>query len=213
MKNNRLNIYKIKIVVILPILFLSSCMKEELVAEDKKIIDTKDRGVIHMYYDGKEQKRVTLLPDYVAEFSTGKSKYRELDKGAQTVVDGNRVKIHKVGSAGIKSFLSRGSVPSTLQNNGDYSPVFSSNGNDSSLMTLPGSIIIEMDKDLSSQDAENWAKENKIKFQKKLPLTNGFFYVFDTQPGFSCLDKANELRTKSGVISSSPEWYQKAFPR
>lgn len=215
MINTNIKIY-IQIIHILGLAFcipFFSCMKEELVAEDKKIIEIKERGLIHTYYDGKELKKVTLLPDYIAEFSTGKSKVLDSDRGAKTVMEGNRLRILKLSNSSIKSSLSKGTLPASLQGSGDYSPVFSPNGYDSNLMTLPGTIIVEMDRDLSQSELETWAKAQKIRFQKKLPLSTGFFYIFETPPGFACLDKANELRSKSGVISSSPDWYQKAYPK
>jgi hypothetical protein len=208
------NIYSFKrrlyFLVFLP---LFACMKEELVAEDKKVSEPKERGLIHTYYDGKDLKKVTLLPDYIAEFSSGKSKIRDTDKSAQTVLEGGRMRILKISNGTLRSSLAKGAIPNSLQGGGDYSPVFSANGTDSSLMTLPGTIIVEMERDLSQSDLETWSRAQKIRFQKKLPLSTGFFYVFETGPGFICLDKANELRSKPGVISSSPDWYQKAFPR
>ena len=213
MKITNIKKYHIQFQLLFLFFFLSSCMKGELIAEDKKVIYIKERGMIHTYYDGKEMKKVTLLPEYIAEFSSGKSKFRDMDKSSQTVVEGNRVRIYKTNNSQIRSSLSRGTVPSSLQTSGDFSPVFSANGTDSSLMTLPGTIVIEMERDMSQSEIETWAASQKIKFQKKLPLTNGFFYVFETQPGFGCLDKANELRNKPGVISSSPDFYQKGFPK
>ena len=213
MKITNIKKYHIQFQLLFLFFFLSSCMKGELIAEDKKVIDIKERGMIHTYYDGKEMKKVTLLPEYIAEFSSGKSKFRDMDKSSQTVVEGNRVRIYKTNNSQIRSSLSRGTVPSSLQTSGDFSLVFSANGTDSSLMTLPGTIVIEMERDMSQSEIETWAASQKIKFQKKLPLTNGFFYVFETQPGFGCLDKANELRNKPGVISSSPDFYQKGFPK
>ena len=213
MKITNIKKYHIPFQLLFLFLFFSSCMKGELIAEDKKVIDIKERGMIHTYYDGKEMKKVILLPEYIAEFSAGKSKFRDMDKSSQTVVEGNRVRIHKINNSTIRSSLTRGTLPSNLQTSGDFSPVFSSNGTDSSLMTLPGTVVVEMERDMSQSEIETWAASQKIKFQKKLPLTIGFFYVFETQPGFGCLDKANELRTKSGVISASPDWYQKGFPK
>lgn len=205
-----------QIIPILSLVFCApffSCMKEELVAEDKKIIEIKERGLIHTYYDGKELKKVTLLPEYIAEFSSGKSKIMDSDRGAKTVMEGNRMRILKISNSSLRSSLSKGTLPTSLQGSGDYSPVFSPNGTDSNLMTLPGSIIVEMDRDMSQPELESWAKIQKIRFQKKLPISTGFFYIFETAPGFACLDKANELKSKSGVITSSPDWFQKAYPK
>lgn len=196
------------------LLILNSCMKQELVAEEKKVepVREKDRGLIHTYYDGNEAKKVILLPDYVAEISSAKSKYKDLDKTSLSVVEGNRLRIHKVGSAGIRSFLNRGSLPSSMQN-GNYSPVFSPSGSDSQMMTLPGSLVVELDRDYSQAEVESFARTHKMNYQRKIPIPGKNFYVFETEPGFPCLDKANELKSKPGVLSSSPEWFQKAFPR
>jgi len=188
-------------------------MKEELLAEDKKVSEPKDRGNFHTYYDGKEQRRVMILPEYIAEFSSGKSKFKDFDKSSQTVMEGTRVKIYKIGNSTLKNSLQKGLIPTSISANGDFSPVFSSTGSDTNLMTLPGSIIVELDRDLGNTEAESFGKENKIKFLKKLPLTNSNYYVFETSPGLPCLDKANELRNRPGVLSASPEWFQKGFTR
>jgi hypothetical protein len=173
MKITNIKKYHIQIHLLFLFFFFSSCMKGELIAEDKKVIDIKERGMIHTYYDGKEMKKVTLLPEYIAEFSSGKSKFRDMDKSSQTVVEGNRIRIHKINNSTIRSSLTRGTLPSNLQTSGDFSPVFSSNGTDSSLMTLPGTIVVEMERDMNQSEIETWAGSQKIKFQKKLPLTIG----------------------------------------
>ena len=201
-------------ILLIILLSLSSCMKQELVAEEKKPEPPreKERGLIHTYYDGNEAKKVVLLPDYVAEISSEKSRFKDLDRTSLSVVEGNRLRIHKVGSAGIRSFLSRGVLPTSLQN-GKYSPVFSQTGSDSQLMTLPGTLVVELDRDFSQSELESFARTHKMSFQKKIPISGKNFFVFETEPGFPCMDKANELRGKSGVLSATPEWFQKAFPK
>lgn len=191
------------------ILFSLACTKQELRAEDKTP-DLKERGSTIIWYDGNDEKKAYVLSNYIAEFSKGTSRLKSLDKSARLVIDSDRIKIHKLSETKLISSLQKGVVPKEAQLSGDYSPVFSENGSDSSLMVLPGNVIVRMDNSYSEKQVEEWAKRQNVKILKKLDISIGNFYLIETGSGFSCLDKAKELRASEGVLSTAPEWWGQA---
>ncbi|MBF0297084.1 MAG: hypothetical protein HQK51_00055 [Oligoflexia bacterium] len=92
------------------------------------------------------------------------------------------------------------------------SAVFAQSKKDmSSLMALPGGIIITFTQDYSSADVDKWSHDNGLGSGNKLPLKNQNMWVFVTAPGIFTLKKANELMESHDpkIISAQPNWWRR----
>lgn len=84
-------------------------------------------------------------------------------------------------------------------------PVFQSQSG--TLMTLPGGVLLALDKSWSGAETDAFFDRNGIlpgRVSELDYIANGFFV--DTQPGFPSLDLANALATQYGVRVSTPNW-------
>ena len=84
-------------------------------------------------------------------------------------------------------------------------PVFQSQSG--TLMTLPGGVLLALDKSWSGAETDAFFDRNGILPDRVSELdyiANGFFV--DTQSGFPSLDLANALATQDGVRVSTPNW-------
>ena len=86
-------------------------------------------------------------------------------------------------------------------------PVFRSQSG--ALMTLPGGVLLALDKDWGSAETDAFFERNGIepdRISEMAYIANGFFV--ETEPGFPSLDLANSLATLDGVRTSMPNWRQ-----
>ena len=86
-------------------------------------------------------------------------------------------------------------------------PVFRSQSG--ALMTLPGGVLLALDKDWGSAETDAFFERNGIepdRVSEMAYIANGFFV--ETEPGFPSLDLANSLATLDGVRTSMPNWRQ-----
>lgn len=84
-------------------------------------------------------------------------------------------------------------------------PVFRSQSG--ALMTLPGGILLALDKTWSNAETDAFFERNGIKPARVSGLgyvANGFFV--ETEPGFPSLDLANSLAAQDGVRIATPNW-------
>ena len=91
-------------------------------------------------------------------------------------------------------------------------PVFRSQSG--TLMTLPGGVLLALDKAWGKAKTAAFFERNGIKPARVSELAyigNGFFV--ETEPGFPSLDLANALATLDGVRASIPNWRQDLVPQ
>lgn len=166
----------------------------------------------YTYYDVGEAKTVTLIPDYVAEFSNssnvqaralGESAVQSLNPGAQLTDQGSgNVRIWKVDD-------STGNIQArSTSTSGNVSPVFRHNGG---LRALPGGIIVEFAESQTQAQVENWAASRGYTIKSKLSFGN--FYVIDSPAGLETLTLANQLQASGEVVSATPDWWQQRSKR
>ena len=86
-------------------------------------------------------------------------------------------------------------------------PVFMSQWG--TLMTLPGGVLLALDKSWDTDEIDAFFERNGIGADRVSGLgniVNGFF--IETSPGFPSLDLANSLAAQDGVRTSMPNWRQ-----
>ena len=86
-------------------------------------------------------------------------------------------------------------------------PVFMSQWG--TLMTLPGGVLLALDKSWDTDEIDAFFERNGIGADRVSGLgniVNGFFV--ETSPGFPSLDLANSLAAQDGVRTSMPNWRQ-----
>ncbi len=86
-------------------------------------------------------------------------------------------------------------------------PVFMSQWG--TLMTLPGGVLLALDKSWDTDEINAFFERNGIGADRVSGLgniVNGFFV--ETSPGFPSLDLANSLAAQDGVRTSMPNWRQ-----
>ena len=86
-------------------------------------------------------------------------------------------------------------------------PVFMSQWG--TLMTLPGGVLLALDKSWDTDEINAFFERNGIGADRVSGLgniANGFFV--ETSPGFPSLDLANSLAAQDGVRTSMPNWQQ-----
>ena len=91
-------------------------------------------------------------------------------------------------------------------------PVFRSQSG--TLMTLPGGVLLALDKAWGKAETAAFFERNGIKSARVSELAyiaNGFFV--ETEPGFPSLNLANALATLDGVRASIPNWRQDLVPQ
>ena len=84
-------------------------------------------------------------------------------------------------------------------------PVFRSPSG--SLMTLPGGVLLALDKSWGAAEVAVFFEQNGIESARVSELdhiVNAFF--IETEPGFPSLDLANSLARQDGVRISTPNW-------
>ena len=89
-------------------------------------------------------------------------------------------------------------------------PVFRSESG-GGLMTLPGGVLLALDPEWDQEMVAAFFEDNGISLEETTELDflkNGF--LVDTVPGFTSLERANELAGEDGVIASSPNWAREA---
>ncbi|MCB1192292.1 MAG: hypothetical protein H7A23_21705 [Leptospiraceae bacterium] len=149
----------------------------------------------YTWYDGDTPRKVYVNSDYVADITHTGNSGKSRGKGNY--------------SNPVVKFIPKSELKKTKSGNEETAtyPVFMENPNSASLMTLPGNVIVKLDKNFTRDDVNNWAMENKVKLVEKLNLI-GNVYVAESPPGIPSLDLANKLRTKDGVEYAVPNWHK-----
>ena len=145
----------------------------------------------YTWSDGDRTMTVLLQPDLV-ETERG-----TIDKRDDAVAEA------------VRSARSAGSARADTASAADSSslPVFRSQSG--ALMTLPGGVLLALDKDWGSAETDAFFERNGIepdRVSEMAYIANGFFV--ETEPGFPSLDLANSLATLDGVRTSMPNWRQ-----
>ena len=139
----------------------------------------------YAWEDGDRTLTVTLQTDLVLEESTGE------------VVEGSLAETPS--DIGVRSADADGGNTGL--------PVFKSSSG--ALMTLPGGVLLLLDRDWSETRVNQFFADNGIALADVSELEwidNGYF--IETAPGFPSLTLANALAGQEGVELSSPNWSQ-----
>ncbi len=143
----------------------------------------------YTWRDGDRILTVLLQPDL--EVTPGGT----IGTRADTVVRAAR---NETQGRTARSEVSSQAIPSDL-------PVFQSQSG--ALMTLPGGVLLALDKTWSAEQTDAFFGRNGIKPAQVSELgyiANGFYV--ETEPGFPSLELANSLAEQRGVRISTPNW-------
>ena len=148
-------------------------------------------GTQYTWEDGDRTREVWLQNDLAV---TAKRSGSEDDAGIDWGVDATIVQ---------KSSRSEGTTAD---------PVFRSASG--TLMTLPGGVLLALDRDWDQTRINAFFASNGIKTSRvetRAFTTNAFFIT--TEPGFPSLNLANALASQDGVVLASPNWQTDAVAR
>ena len=137
------------------------------------------QGQVHTYADGDRTVRVRLQADLEVSGDSGVAR----SSGAHIVTkDSSR------RSTGLPVFRSESS---------------------GTLMTLPGGVLLVLDAEWSTAQANAFFARHRIKLSQvsALEIVANSFFV-ETEPGFPSLELANTLAAQEGVRISSPNWWR-----
>ncbi|MBF0360212.1 MAG: hypothetical protein HQK49_04335 [Oligoflexia bacterium] len=187
------------------------------------ILKAENYNESYYWYDGNEKKIIYLKDNLLAAFpnNNSTSSTSRMKTTANTkIVNGyghgygsKKTIIYRVNkNVNVKSLIAE-SVP--------RSPVFAPSVQDmSSLLSLPGGIIITFSNDFLPEDVQKWAVSNSLTNGRKLTFKKKNIWAFDCEPGLFGLKKANELMESksnsnsnskamnSKIISAQPNWWR-----
>ena len=106
--------------------------------------------------------------------------------------------------------VSRGAAESIVERRAEHTqgstePVFRSESG--SLMTLPGGVILVLERDWAEAHVDQFFSDHGIAQDRVVEqhfVPNA--YLIETEPGLAALTLANALADQEGVIISSPNW-------
>lgn len=151
-----------------------------------QVVTPTDNSVATEYtwQDGAHERRVTLVPDLVAQPS---AKNSEADNVVRAGLDESIVK------------------QAAWHQEQATHPVFRFESG--ALATLPGGVVLVLDATWTQADVAQFFASQGIAPDSVRNLaiaTNAF--LIDTEPGFPSLELANALAGLNGVVISSPDW-------
>ena len=102
-------------------------------------------------------------------------------------------------------------VSSQDRSGDDAEPAFRSESG-GELMTLPGGVLLVLDRSWTGSDADGFFSRNDVAPDKvtELAFAENAYFV-ETEPGFPSLRLANALAVQDGVEISSPNWTTESF--
>jgi len=164
----------------------------------------------YFWYDGKVKRKIYLRPKLLAQFDKkkGNATIKNLDSDAKIILKRGPVQIWKFSKVAPK--LSKGAY-STLAKN--FSEVFSDNKIGGRRRSLPGNIIVYLNKEWSNTQAQKWAEGKHLKILKRLEIKGQNVFVIKTSPGMQNIELANRLQESVDVISAMPNWWVEVFTR
>jgi hypothetical protein len=168
------------------------------------------------YYEGNQKIPLVLESGIVADFGGNnsssrsvKSAIQKVDQSAELVKTSGVVNLWKTngkdGSIGVSKTLND-------SNQNGYSPVFKT-VKGSSLLALPGNIIVELDASINQKQAEAFFGSKGLRIFRKLDLAGRNYFEVETPSGAASLNIANSLYGQSGVISSTPNWWREVVAK
>ena len=181
-----------------------------LFSQKKKYTKETDYSVT--WHDGRTKRRLKIIPDLIAEFSTNppleKINIKKADPKAVLISRNSGIHIWRINKQTIKESLKKGKIPTAIS--GDISLVFKDSSGRK--RALPGNIIVYMDKSWPADKIYKWAKRRNLIVIKRISLFHNS-YLIKTPAGIASLNISNSLIGTPGVISASPNWWKEAAPR
>lgn len=143
-----------------------------------------------IYFDGGNQRAMTLEPHLLAQFRT---------VGAP----GTRL----AGSSG--PFVSIVDTTQTVAQSagGSTSPVYrEGNSPAGRLMALPGGVVVNFKSEWTAAQIQAWALDGGFTLGQRMNIL-GNWYVIKTAAGNVSLDTANAIQRSGAVVSATPNWW------
>ncbi len=172
----------------------------------------------YVWYDGKQERKIWLNPNLVAEFHGGKNTAAK--STVKTVyADAVPVPMRRSGSVrlwNLGSGVNSESAVRTLATAnaaGNYSPVLHDGPSATGRKrALPGNIIVYLKPDWDAAAISAWVSQHQLEIVKKLEIGPNI-YVIKTGPGLEALNTANALHQSGEVVAAFPDWWQEVATR
>lgn len=172
----------------------------------------------YVWYDGKQERKVWLNPNLVAEFYGSKN---TAAKSAVKKVYADAVLVPMRRSGSVRLWSLQSSVTSeaavraltAVGPTGSYSPVLHDGPNATGRKrALPGNIIVYLNPGWDAAAINSWLSQHKLEIVKKLEIGRNI-YVIKTGPGLEALTTANALHQSGDVVAAFPDWWQEVTTR
>ena len=160
----------------------------------------------YAWHDGDQARQAWLDPNLIASFGGGSSTKSLLAQSygeAKEVVRAGAVTIYSLpaGTDAVKA------ADRMRAAGGTYSPVFHETSDPvSSLRALPGGVVVQLPKDWSESQVDNWLKAQGLQRSGNRAIAPNLFVV-DSAPGMASLELANRLNGMADVVSAQPNWW------
>ena len=166
----------------------------------------------YTWHDGGHARQAWLDPNLIASFGTGDGTKNLLARSygeAQEVVRAGAVRIYSL-PAGTDAAKAADQMRAA---GGSYSPVFHETSDPvSALRALPGGVVVQLPKDWSESQVDNWLKAQGLQRSGNRAIAPNLFVV-DSAPGMASLELANRLNGMADVVSAQPNWWVRAGKR
>lgn len=161
----------------------------------------------YSWHDGERVQKAWLDPNLIAHFGTENNVKDQLTRGygeAREVVRSGVVQVYALPSG---TDVTKAATQMQSGGSGAFSPVFHETPNTASPMrALPGGVIVQLPKDWSSNQVDNWLKARNLQRTHDLSFSPNLIVV-DSAPGLASLELANRLNGQSDVVSAQPNWW------
>lgn len=169
-----------------------------------------------VWYNGKNEQRIWLNPNLVAEFDVDRDATRSVVKQTYR----NAVEVGEAkGSVRIwklNDTVNAETAVREIKTKNDaakVSAVFHDQGAASGrLRALPGNVIVYLNPEWNRQAIDAWLAKNGLHVVKQLGIGKNV-YEIETAPGLATLDLANRLYESGDVVAAIPNWWQTVSKR
>lgn len=159
----------------------------------------------YSFYEGKEEKKLYLQKDYLADFSNEDTFQNAIDKNAKLHKQIGVVKIYEISDYNIKKKIEKGIFTKNLKTTSKISEVFSFYPKGGPKIALPGNIIVKFKDTIAKDQIESILKSKGLKIIRIQKILDKEYFILETPPGLPSLELANQLRNLPEVEYSKPD--------
>ncbi|MFN3603072.1 MAG: S8 family serine peptidase [Leptonema sp. (in: bacteria)] len=157
------------------------------------------------YYEGKEEKKLYLQKDYLADFTENSSFIKNIDPKGKLLKKQGTVSIYQVGDPKIRNQIQKGTLTKSLKPQSKLSEVFSTHPSGGPKIALPGNIIIKFKDSVSKSQIDQILQSKNLKVIRIQKILEQDYYIIESPSGLASLELANQLASLPEVEYSKPD--------